>query len=107
MSVYFTDVVRITNVTTDIDGAETKGTPFTSKAYVEDDGKIRYGSDGQPIAPETLIVLPKGVTITEGDIIAIVKLRGITVSGNDAVDKKVRAAPPVGSFTPSHIEVVV
>ncbi len=107
MSVYFTDIVRITNITADVDGAETKGTPFNSKAYVEIDDEIRYGNDGQPIAPKSLVVLPKGTSISNGDLIKVVKLHGETVTGIDAVDKKARIKSRVGGFTISHVEVFI
>ena len=105
MSVYFTDIVQITNITEDVDGAETKGTPFNSKAYVEINDEIRYGSDGQPIAPNSLVVLPKGINISNGDLIKVIKLRGVAISGE--IDKKARIKSPVGGFTPSHIEVTI
>ena len=105
MSVYFTDIVQITNITADTDGAETKGTPFNSKAYVEINDEIRYGNDGQPIAPNSLVVLPKGTSISNGDLIKIIKLQGVTISGE--TDKKARIKSPVGGFTPSHIEVTI
>ena len=105
MSVYFKDFVQITNITEDVDGAETKGTPFNSKAYVEVDDTIRYGNDGQPISPSRLVVFPKGTNISNGDLIKVIKLQGVTISGE--IDKKARIKSPVGGFTPSHIEVTI
>ena len=107
MSLFFPDIVQITNVTVNTYGTETKGTPFNSKAYVEDDTGIKFGSDGQPIQPDTLIVLPKGTNISKGDLVAIIELHGFTVIGIDAMKKKVRTRSRVGGMTVSHIEVTV
>jgi hypothetical protein len=65
MSIYFTDQVEITPVSRDTNfRTETEGTPFLSKAYVEDESEIKYGSDGQPLDPVMFIGLPVNTSIS-------------------------------------------
>ena len=108
MSVLFSDTVSITPVVTDQNyGTETEGTAFTSKAYIENDTEIRYGSNGQPIYPAMMIFLPKETSIKEGDYIEITQLHGSTPTTQEARKRKARSVSRVGAFSMSHIEVTV
>lgn len=105
MSLYLPDEIEITPVTRNATfRTETEGTPFTVNAYVEDDDKIQYGSDGAPIKPAKRIFLPYGTVITEGDSIRVTKRSGSTVTD---VKQRVRSVSPVGSFGRSHLEIIV
>jgi hypothetical protein len=80
----FPDLVKITPIVRDATyRTETEGSPFNSKAYVEDESKIRYGPDGQPLDPDIFVGLPKDTSINEGDRVNIIKLHGqiITADG--------------------------
>jgi len=81
MSIYFTDQVQITPISRDINfRTETEGTPFLSKAYVEDESKIQFGSDGQPFNPIKFIGLPRNTLIVKGDFVEITKLHGKVIA---------------------------
>ena len=86
MSIYFTDQVEITPISRDINfRTETEDTPFLSKAYVEDESGINYGSDGQPLDPVIFIGLPINTSIVKGDFIEITKLHGKIIEQQSTV----------------------
>jgi len=104
MSIYLTDQVQITPITRDANFRnETVGTPFSSDAYVEEDDKITYGSDGQPIKPARKIVLPYETSIQEGDRIKLIKKNGKVVTDKD---RQVKSVSLIGAFDGSHLEVL-
>ena len=104
MSIYFTDQVQVTPITRDAKfRTETEGTPFTSDAYVEEDDKVVYGSDGAPIKPARRIFLPYGTSIAEGDFVKITKKNGFSITDKD---RKVKGISYIGSFGSSHLEVL-
>jgi len=108
MSYLFTDVILITPITVDANfGTETEGVAVVSKAYVEDQCKIRYNAAGQPMEPDIVICLPKGTEIAEGDYIQITFLHGQTPTAGEGVRRKVKMVSRVGAFNISHIEVIV
>jgi hypothetical protein len=75
-----------------------------SKAYVEQEDKIQYGTDGQPIEPRQRIFLPFDTDVSKGDMIQITKIIGKNIVEQQ---RKVEAVYPVGSLKGSHLEVVV
>lgn len=83
---------------------EVDSSSFTSKAYVEQEDKIQYGTDGQPIEPRQRIFLPFSTNIGKGDFIQITKIMRRTVTEDR---RKVESVYPVGSLKGSHLEVVV
>ena len=104
MSIYFTDQVQITPITRDANFRnETPGTPFLSDAYIEEDDKITYGSDGQPIKPARKIVLPYVVSVQEGDRIKITKKNGTSITDKD---RNVKSVSQIGAFSGSHLEIL-
>jgi len=86
MSIYFTDQIQITPISRDINfRTETEGTPFLSKASVEDESKIQFGSDGQPFNPIKFIGLPRNTLIVKGDFVEITKLHGKIIAQSQTV----------------------
>jgi hypothetical protein len=86
MSLYFTDQVEITPISRDTNfRTEIEGTPFLSKAYIEDESEIKYGSDGQPLDPVMFIGLPVNTSIVKGDFIEITKLHGKAIEQQSTV----------------------
>jgi len=105
MSLYYPDQVEITPITRNTNfRTETEDYAFKSKAYVEDDDRIVYGSDGQPVRPSKRIFLPFNTKIAEGDSIRVTKRAGKEVTD---VEQRVRMVSLVGTFGGSHLEVLV
>lgn len=108
MSLYFPDIVEITNIIYDpIYRTKTEGTPFESEAFIEDESEIKYDTNGQPIKPEIFIGLPKKIGIKKGSFIKIIKLHGETPTTQEAERREVKRVSRVGAFEMSHIEAVV
>lgn len=108
MSYMYPDQVEITNVTRNIIyKTETEGTPFLSKAYIEEEAEINRGSLGSVVKPSTYIFLPNGIIINKGDYIRITKLHGVVILADTQIGtrKKVTKVFIVGVFKNSHIEV--
>ncbi|MHA1302140.1 MAG: hypothetical protein ACTSPI_00360 [Candidatus Heimdallarchaeaceae archaeon] len=104
MNIYLTDQVQITPITRDANfRTETAGTPFLSDAYIEEDDKIIYGSDGQPIKPARKIVLPYTTNVQEGDRIKVTRKNGIAVIDKD---RNIKSISQIGAFGGSHLEVL-
>lgn len=104
MSIYLTDQVQITPITRDANFRnETPGTPFLSDAYVEEDDKITYGANGQPIKPARKIVLSYEISIAEGDRIKITKKNGNAIIDKD---RQVKSISQIGAFGDSHLEIL-
>ena len=105
MKLYFPDEVQITPASRDANFRnEVKGHAFSVDAYVENDDKIVYGSDGIPINPAKRVFLHYNVSIKAGDYIKVLKRSGFTVEG---MDQLVRSVSRVGTFSRSHLEVLV
>ena len=105
MSIYFTDIVQITPITRDTNFRnKTEGTPFYSEAYVKEDDKIIYGSDGMPIKPARKIFLPYNVSIKKGDFIKLTSKSNYLVTDTNRL---VKAVAPIGSFKRDHLKVLV
>ena len=105
MRLYFPDEVQITPTSRNPNFRnEVRGHPIIVDAYVEDDDKITYGSDGTPIAPAKRIFLHYNVAIKNGDYVKVIKRSGIAVDG---VDQQVRSVSMIGTFSRSHLEVLV
>lgn len=103
MSILFPDTVTITPITRDVSyRTETEGTPFSSKAFVEDESITVRDASGAQVKPDSNIFLPKNTSISKGDYITITELHGVTVS----IKIKVKQAFKVGTRTNSHIEVL-
>ena len=104
MSLYFTDEVQITNITRDQNfRTETSGTPYLSEAYVEDDDTI-VCSEGMPVKPIRRIFVPHGKIVHIDDLIKVMKIRGEVVTDTD---QKIASVFQAGSFSGSHLEIVV
>lgn len=108
MSVYYIDQVKLTSITIDANfRVETKGTPFYSEAYIEEDDKIVFDNTGQPIKPVKRIFIPyKGINknIKEGDLIQVTKRFKINVTEREV---KIKSASLVGGFSGDHLEIIV
>lgn len=105
MSWYYQDEVIIIPVTRSAKyGKTTEGTSFKSKAYVEQDDRIQYGTDGQPVEPRQRVFLPFSTVVSKGDFLQINKILGRTVTEDK---RTVRSITPVGSLKGSHLEIVV
>lgn len=108
MSVYYIDQIKLTSITLNENfRTETKGTPFYSEAYVEEDDKIIFDSTGQPIKPIKRIFVPyKGANknIKEGDLIQVTKRFKMNVVEEEV---KIKAAPVIGGFSGDHLEIIV
>jgi hypothetical protein len=105
MSFYFTDQVEITPISgTDPYNKPVTGTAFTNEARVENTDKIVYGSNGQRLSSDQLIMLPSNVDISPGDRIQVKKMRGSVVTEDV---REVISAFKVGDFGISHWEVYV
>lgn len=104
MSLYFVDEVQVTPITRDENfRTETKGTSYKSPAYVEEEDRISYTSDGTPIRPVRRIFVPYKTEISVGDLIQITKIKGEIISD---VDRKVISIFRAGNFRGSHLEIV-
>ena len=107
---FYPDAVEITTITIDPEFKdETEGTPFPSKAYVEEESEIRYGGDGQPLDSITTIFLPPNNTnmlVKEGDYIKIPLLHGNVPNTQEAMRKRIARIIPAGSFVVNHLEVL-
>lgn len=90
MSLEYPDRVKIIPITMDVElNTSTEGDLIRSDAYVEDENKIRYSNDGAIIEPKTLILLPSKVVIKKGDLISVIKLRGVDVIESEQTRRKV------------------
>jgi len=108
MSLMFPDRVRVTPIVINtIFNTEERGTSYISKASVEEEGKVRYNSNGEIIDPFTLIILPGGKTINRGDLIEITKLCKKDPTAQEAIPRKVIQAARRFDFGLKHIEVLV
>ena len=108
MSYIYPDVVEVTPVTIGAEfKEETEGTPFETEAYVEEDSKIRYGSDGEPIVPAVIIMFPKGTNVHKYYFAKIIKLHGETPTEDENYRRKIRYASRVGGSREDHIEAIV
>ncbi len=108
MSVYFIDAVEITPVIRNINfRGETEGTPFSSKAYIEEESNIERSNTGSTVDPKIKIFLPANTNINKGDFIRVTKLQGMTILSTTQIGRrrKVTLTFLVGAFKSSHIEV--
>lgn len=104
MSVYFVDEVQITNITRDANfRTKTLGTPYLSKAYVEEDDKIVY-SNGMPVQPARRVFTPYGIAVNIGDLIKTTKIKGEAISD---IDREVVSVLRAGNFSGTHLEISV
>jgi len=106
----YPDEVEITTISIDATYKnETEGTPFSSDAYIEEESQIRYGGDGMPLDPITIMFLPPTIAnkaVKEGDYIAITKLHGETPNSQEAMRKRIKKIAPVGGHRVHHMELV-
>lgn len=106
MSYEYPDQIKITPVIRDQSfRSEIKGTPYYSDAQIEVEDRIQYDTNGQPLDPRVLVLLPAKTIIKKGDIVNIIKLHGASYSVT--FDYHVISAFPVGSVAESHIEVIL
>lgn len=105
----FPDRVEITPVSEDsVTGAKTRGTTYTAEAYWKESSTVRYGSDGEPLAPDVKVNLPAGTPISFGDEVTLVNKSGVVYTGTlFAVTRKAKRVYPVGDYEPSHVEVAL
>lgn len=106
----FTDLVKITkNATNNVFNSPTNEDADyqITKAYVEDNSKVRYGGDGTPFTPKFLILIPGSFEIFPEDTIEIVKMHGKEPIGLEVGKKQILQIRRVGGFSVSHLEVYV
>ena len=108
MSLAYPDVVEITPVVlATAFKEETEGTPFPSDASVEDDSKLRFNRDGEPIEPSVIILFPKGTNVHKYFFAKIIKLHGETPTEDDNHRRRIKYASRIGGSMDSHIEAIV
>ena len=108
MSLEYPDIVENTPVTlSETYNEPTEGTAYQTRAYVEEDSKLRFGPDGAPIEPTITILYPRGTTINKGDYVQIIKLHGQTPTTHEAIRRTAQMVSRVGGSRVSHIEVLV
>ena len=108
MNIMFPDKVRITPVVMNtVFNTEERGASFLSKANVEEEGKIRYNSNGEIIDPFIVIIFPYKTSVFRGYIVEIVKLCNDNPTSHEAIPRKVIQASRRINFGLKHIEVLV
>jgi len=108
MSLEYPDIVENTPVTlSETYNEPTEGAAVQTRAYVEEDSKLRYGPNGAPIEPTITILYPRGTTINKGDYVQIIKLHGQTPTTHEAIRRTAQMVSRVGGSRVSHIEVLV
>ena len=105
MSFRFPHKIQVTPIARNVTfGTNTEGTSVNYVAQIEQEDKIRYGSDGQPLEPRTFFMLPPDAVIVEGDKIKITEMHGEPVT--DSLEYFAMLVFPVGGSKRSHFEVV-
>ncbi len=108
MSLAYPDIVENTPVTlSDTYHEETEGTPYQTEACVEEDSKLRYGPNGEPIDPVITILYPAKTDVHKGDYVRIIQLHGRTPTTDEAIRRRAKMAARIGGSRESHIEVIV
>lgn len=108
MSLAYPDIAEVTPATlADTYHEETEGTPFQSKACIEEDSKLRYSANGKPIDPAITILFPAKTNVHKGDYVRIIKLHGRTPTTDEAIRRRAKLAPRIGGSRESHVEVIV
>jgi len=108
VSFAYPDIVEITPVVlATAFKEETEGTPFPSDASVEDDSKLRFNRDGEPIEPSVIILFPKGTNVHKYFFAKIIKLHGETPTEDDNHRRRIKYASRIGGTMDSHIEAIV
>ena len=104
----FTDQVLITIMIADTTfNNMAESSSFKSKAYVENNTKIKYGQNGQPIDADFLVFLPHNIQVTLQDTLTILKLHGTSPVGDEIGTKQIKEIKRVGGIRISHLEVFV
>lgn len=105
----YPDLIEVTNVTTGTTFRdETRGTPYDTKALVEEDNEVRYGFNGEPLDPQVFVMLPgtdENLSIKRGDYVKIKRMHGISYPSNR--EFKVNRVSLSGSVRLSHIELMM
>jgi len=108
MSLAYPDIAEITPVTlSDTYHEETEGTAFQSIACVEEDSKLQYGTNGEPIEPAITILFPAKIEVHKGDYVRLIKLHGRTPTTDEAIRRRAKIAARIGGSRESHVEVIV
>ncbi len=108
MSLAYPDIVEVTPVTlSDTYHEETEGDAFQSEACIEEDSKLRYSANGEPIDPQILILFPAKTDVHKGDYVQIIQLHGRTPTTDEAIRRRAKMAARIGGSRESHIEVIV
>lgn len=104
----YPDLIIITPITVDPETSlEIVGTPFESFAYWNEDSRIHYGSNGQPLVPKVKVYIPAGTDIDITYKVSLNKKSGKAVKPSLAISRKVKMMYPVGDEEESHIEVIL
>jgi len=107
----YPDRAKITRITRDASyRTETEVSPFYSDCYAEEESRIVYDKNGEPVTPLVKISLPvttRNLAIEKGDYVQLTKLHGRIPTGQDAFQRKTRQVSLVGGSEASHIEVVI
>jgi len=104
----YTDKIEIKAAT--IDSKFNKisyGTETTVSAYIENNSKIKYGSDGQPYTPSYLIMVPPTTAVGLQDIIKIINIHGCDPIGDELGEKQIKQIRRIGGSRMSHLEIFV
>ena len=108
MSLAYPDIAKITPVTLgDTYHAPTEAAAFQSKAYIEEDSTLRYGANGEPIAPVITFLFPAKTDVHKGDYVRLTKLHGRAPTTDEAIRRRAKVAARIGGSRESHIEVIV
>lgn len=118
MSLLYPDKIKIipTLIDSELKGI-TESQEIITKAYVEDESRLRYTKDGTVIQPNTMIFIPdrkifqNGVLIRlslkKGDMIIILKMHGEDVILQEQVRREVILVNRVGAQRKQHLEVIL
>ncbi len=108
MSLAYPDIAEVTPITlSETYHEETEGASFQSEACIEEDSKLRYGPNGEPIDPVILIMFPAKTNVHKGDYVRLIKLHGRTPTVDEAIRRRAQIAARIGGSRESHVEVIV
>jgi len=108
VSLAYPDIAEVTPITlSETYHEETEGATFQSEACIEEDSKLRYSANGEPIDPEILILFPAETDVHKGDYVQLIRLHGRAPTTDEAIRRRAKVAARIGGSRESHIEVIV
>jgi MoaA/NifB/PqqE/SkfB family radical SAM enzyme len=102
---FFTDLIDIVRISTDINGAETRTTLSNVPAKVEDKVKVIKNAKGEDIMSSFFIALDSSTLIDYNDRIKIIKRNGIEWP-QSSKEWSILSLSNVGGFSAHHMEVI-